>query len=122
MTKFAHNKSTTQVSLLNGKILLAIGGKAPVTDQEAIHEDVVHAVRAGWIKIEGEDSATDAPEAFSAPTIAVDPMKGSATIPTLATKDDAAVSSTIGAGTGEVAAEDVASAKPAKAGSKAKAA
>lgn len=95
MSKYIHNKSTAAVSLINGKILVKPGGKESVTDQEAEHEDVVHAKRAGWISIEGEESVTAAPTAPAGISFKEDEMKGSLTIPVVEVKETA-VSSSIG--------------------------
>lgn len=98
MATFIYNKSTSNVSLLNGGILIPVGGKSrPVTDKEAEHEDVIHAVRSGWVTVEGEKSNTAAPAPAAEIVMAVDPMKGSSTIPEVVPKKEAATSSAIGA-------------------------
>lgn len=89
MSKYAHNKSTAKVSLLGDKILLSVGGKSDITDQEASHPDVVHAVRKGWISIEGSKSASAIPTAHAGVSFTEDEMKGSTTIPTVEKKVEA---------------------------------
>lgn len=95
MSKYIHNKSTANVSLINGKILVKIGQKQEVTDQEAEHEDVIHARRMGWITIEGPKSNSVAPNAPGAIEFAKDELKGSSTIPKVE-KKIGAVSTAIG--------------------------
>lgn len=115
MATFIHNKSHANVSLLDGRILIAVGGKSrPITDQEAEHEDVIHAKRSGWITIEGEKSETSAPAPAAEIVMTKDPMKGSATIPEAAPKKEAAVSTPIGTPGAEVE-ETGTEAKPKKA-------
>jgi hypothetical protein len=99
MSKFIHNKSTSNVSLIDGKLLINIGGKRAITDLEAQHEDTIHALRLGWITIEGDKSESASPEAGPAIEFTKDEMLGSETIPTI-TKKEAAISSTIGGATG----------------------
>lgn len=86
MSKYAHNKSTANVSLIDGSILLAVGGKSRVTDSEANHVDTIHAIRMGWISVEGEESAAVKPSHTNGIEFTVDPMKGSATIPVVKSK------------------------------------
>ena len=89
MSKFIHNKSTAKVSLINGSILIDIGGKHEATDQQLEHEDVIHAKRSGWISVEGEQSVTKAPATPAGIKPVEDPMKGSATIPEVKPKETA---------------------------------
>ena len=96
MSKYIHNKSTAIVSLIDRKIEIPIGGKISVTDQEASHEDVIHAVRKGWISVEGVKSSSAAPAAPAGITLAKDEMKGSTTIPVVE-KRETATSSSLGA-------------------------
>ena len=95
MSKFIHNKSTGHVSLINGKFLIPIGDKVSITDQEAQHEDVIHASRLGWISIEGDKSKTASPKAVGPIEMAEDELKGSETIPVIS-KKEAAFSSPLG--------------------------
>lgn len=87
MSKYVHNKSTANVSLINGKILVKVGGKEAITDQEAEHEDVIHAKRMNWISIEGEVSNTPIPDAPKEISFKEDEMKGSLTIPGVEVKE-----------------------------------
>ena len=101
MLKYAHNKSKANVSLIDGRILIAVGGKNPISDMEATHEDITHAVRMGWVSIEGEEPLTATqPHPKNSIEFTKDPMHGSATIPVVKSKVTA-TSSTLG---GEVTA------------------
>lgn len=95
MSKFAHNKSTANVSLIDGKIFIPIGGKEPITETQASHEDTVHAVRMGWVTIEGDKSSTINPSSKAGIEFTKDPMQGSTTIPVVKSKV-AATSTSIG--------------------------
>ena len=94
MAKFVHNKSTSNVSLLDGRILLPVGAKQSVSDVEAESESVLHAARMGWVSVEGSKSITPTPESVSGITLAEDKMKGSTTIPKAKAKAEPAVTST----------------------------
>ena len=101
MPKYIHNKSTYKVSLIDSKLLLNQGEKRQIEDSEADHPDVVHAIRAGWVTVEGPQSKTKTPDAPAPITFVEDPMKGSETIPVIKPRVDA-VSSSIGAEEAEV--------------------
>lgn len=81
MSTYIHNKSTANVSLINGKIVLKVGDKQQIAAKDAEHEEVIHALRAGWISLEGEVSTTDTPTPSAGITFKEDEMKGSLTIP-----------------------------------------
>ena len=89
MSKFVHNKSIANVSLIEGKVLIPVGGKISISDQEATHSDVMHALRKGWISIEGSKSITPTPAASEGITFQEDEMKGSTTIPVVEKKVEA---------------------------------
>lgn len=97
MSKFVHNKSIANVSLINSKILIPIGSKLPITDQDAQHEDTIHALRLGWITIEGDTSKTSVPKSQAAITFAENPLLGSDTIPILPKKESTVTTTNIGA-------------------------
>jgi hypothetical protein len=89
--KYLHNKSLGVLSLFNGTLTVPVGGKVPITDTEATHEDLIHVMRTNpsWVTIEGLDSSTAAPTTTAGITFAKDEMKGSATIPVVEKKVDA---------------------------------
>jgi hypothetical protein len=93
--QFIHNKTTAKVSLIDGSILIPVGGKVPVGPNHVIkpdaltHTDVLHAKRLNWISIEDEKSNTPTPIASSPITFTPDPMQGSTTIPTVVKKEEA---------------------------------
>jgi hypothetical protein len=96
MSKYIHNKSTASVSLIDGKILIPVGGKFEASDSDILNEDVVYAKRNNWITIEGEESATAAPDAPAGVSFKEDEIKGSLTIPTVAPAEAIAVNAPIG--------------------------
>jgi hypothetical protein len=89
MPKYIHNKSTYKVSLIDSKILLTQGEKLQIEDSDAEHPDVTHAIRSGWVTIEGAISKTKASVPAPAITFTKDPMQGSDTIPVVKPKEDA---------------------------------
>jgi hypothetical protein len=107
MAKFIHNKSTYKVSLIDSKILLNQGEKKQIEDKDADHPDVTHAIRAGWVYVEGPVSKTKAADPTPAITFQVDPLKGSDTIPVIKPNVDATSSAIGSTSEPEVTEEEV---------------
>ena len=100
MAKFIHNKSTSNVVLLEGSIIIPVGQKVQVADSQASDPSVVHAAKVGWVTVEGVKSATPTPEPTAKPVPEVNPMEGSTTIPKKAKKEvEPVTSSALGTGT-----------------------
>ena len=102
MAKFLHNKSTANVSLMEGRITIPVGGKVGIADSQASDESIQHALGRGWISIEGAKSSTPTPKEVEPITFTPDEFKGSTTIPVVEKKKSAATS--VKLGTGESAA------------------
>lgn len=118
--QFVHNKNATSIIVLeddNLKIQIPIGGKIPVTDEEAKYISLKYSndIRRGWITVEKEKSSTKAPKTSEGIVLAEDPMKGSLTFPVIEPKAETVTSTKIGA-TAAVEVEE----KPKKRNTKAK--
>ena len=102
MARYIHNKSTYNVSLLDGRITIPVGAKHQINDKDADHDSIQHAEEKGWITIEGAKSSTAAPKAAKAPEISENPIIGSTTIPKKEKSKEPDVNSTaLGTGTAE---------------------
>jgi len=80
MSKFVINQTETNIGLFGSKYLIPIGGWLKLTNEQAATEEVIEAVRRGWIKI----SATEpAPAQVVQPKIEISepPVMGSKTPP-----------------------------------------
>lgn len=88
MSKFLLNRSAGNVGLVEGRILIPIGGFTEIADEHAEHPDIIDAKRRGWVEI--LDSAPgDNPAGPGLPPVETenDKLKGSLTPP----KKEAAV-------------------------------
>lgn len=98
MSIFLHNKTSSKVSLIDGKVLLAVGGFAIIAKEQADHPDVLHAQRVGWVTVENSKvSKTPTPDVPTGIKFAEDPMKGSTTIPKQVKKEPEVTATPIGA-------------------------
>lgn len=121
LNQFVHNKHATATVILDDnrlKIEVPLGGKVPVTDEEAtyIKERYATDIRKGWITVEKEKSSTKTPKTSEGMIMAEDPMKGSLTFPVIEQKADEVTSTKIGAIAADVEVEE----KPKKRNTKAK--
>lgn len=74
MAKFLINNGVSNIGLMEGKLLVPIGGYIEVSDSEAENDHVQEALRRGWVKLglqrpDGENVAFKADLEFSVPAI-----------------------------------------------------
>ncbi len=66
-TKYLINTLNSHVQMMDGRLTVKRGEYIQITDKEAEHEDVIFAIRRGWVKL--ENSIPTEPVAPSTPGI-----------------------------------------------------
>lgn len=58
-TNYAVNISDTEVQMIDNRVVIKKGGWKGLTAREVDHEDVIYALRKGWIKLSATEPKTE---------------------------------------------------------------